>query len=175
MKLQIVALKNTTICNERHGDGDTERRRGRASTLTAIHICHRRHIPITDHTVRVAGAWYVRSCKSWAGPVRCFTQTSTSTSVHVIWIRATPCASPNSSLQSSSIRRGKHRPHHVHHQQRCCDEKPRHQSARTTTTCSGLATSCRSFDECHFVETYQSIGGRLDRDASTVVSARHVR
>ena len=27
-----------------------------------------------------------------------------------------PIASPNSSLQSSSIRRGKHRPHHVHHQ-----------------------------------------------------------
>ena len=147
----------------------------RDSTLTLIHTCHRRHIPITDHTVRVAGTWYVRSGKHWAGPICCFTQAPTSTRKHISYsTNPSTCASPNSSLQSSTIHRGKHRPHHVHHQQRRCKKKPHHQSAQTTTTCSGLATSCRSFNDCHVVETCQSIGGRLGRGASTIVSARHV-
>ena len=53
-----------------------------------------------------------------------------------------------------------------------------HQSARTTTICSGLATFRRSFDECHFVETCQSPGQssgtrRLDRVLGAIVATHH--
>ena len=58
---------------------------------------------------------------------------------------ATASATPNSSPQLSFISRCKHRLHHVHHQQRRGQQKPHHKSARTPTTCSGLATSGTPF------------------------------
>ena len=65
---------------------------------TAVQVCYLRHIPISHHTIRVPGR-VVRSSKSWTCSIRCFAQTSTSTTSTV--------ASPNSSPQSSTVRRCK--------------------------------------------------------------------
>jgi hypothetical protein len=101
--------------------------REREMALTFIHTWHRRHTQITNHTVQIASS-IVRSGKSWAGPVRCFTQTSTSTDPIT--------ATPNSSFQSSSTRRGKHRPHRhrTPHQPRQHCHRQRRQHPTTNPT-----------------------------------------
>ena len=53
---------------------------------------HLGHIPIPHHTIRIPCCPIVRCGKNWAGPIRCFTQTPL-----------------NSSIQSSTVRRCKHR------------------------------------------------------------------